>query len=254
MSRGVAVETAVLYLVLAGAACGSGQNDPATPPPASASAATDPAPAPTPLPSASAPAPEPPGLSACDEAGVRKVLAASDGEVGCDALQDGTLVAAKWKVPAKGDAMSGTIHLFSKGKQVWTAPFELGGKAEKAYIERAEKRTFSVMLEKDGLVRVGFVMAAGEDYFSAAELVVLFESATSGKHVWTGVGSQMTREMDACIKEDVAAFRLDGGKIERTITPKATFTQQTIEAKLLAKLKKGCTAGKPKTEKFDVAK
>jgi hypothetical protein len=269
--------TAPLALVaLFAAACGpvappGAPKDPA--PPSPPPTPTAPASAPTPV-TAEPEAPEPPPAGESDvallPAGTHDGYFVSRAPLGPEGRE---VVMAARDTPTSAEEAE-VVLAITQGGAVLSRQEGLAAIAgEKALArialgrcERVETRARRIPLGKDveGL-RLSFLCAQGEDYFSSSELALVIRlgadipaDVTKLERLWVGPGDQVDVEMDACEKASHVTFALvDANTLERRVEEKATWSAQVggqIEPGVAANIKAGCkvTGKKTRSERIRV--
>lgn len=251
------VSAAALLATLALAACGGSP----TPAPAADVAAARPAPvqaqkksdcAPrSPLLGMSAgreqgcaPEPTPEAVKSCADESIwrRAVQADADfpgNQASCKELPGGAIVAAAWHVsePFGKKELAGMACYYAKDARFCRSLDVSGAEIDKV-LQRAESSDLAASVE-GGLLRVGVVTQVGEDYATVNEIVSLF--GLDGRYLHKGLGTSLESDLDVCTREERVTFTLSAdGSIERRVEPRASFEPRPLDAKLLARLKKGC--------------
>jgi hypothetical protein len=200
------------------------------------------------------------GHAGCPDKGrVRQILQVEKSwQVSCNA-KGGDLLMAGLRAPeAPNLSPRVSVAMVHAGAVARTA-LELSGLDEEQIKKiPADEWVVSAKFQRMGAgrwIRVDVVGRAGEDLFTAQDVVSFF--AVNGErlvHLWTGLGDRAETRFDACRLDTVTHFRLLGGRtLERRRRYSATFRDPGGTSEdLTESLKKECVALPSEVEKFSL--
>jgi len=197
------------------------------------------------------PAPETPDVTArvvpteCTEAAAAalfEVTGDTEWRTLCNEL-DGARYFSAWRMLVGDTAMSATLRLarVAGGAITWETTEEMRspsvGETWTAEPVRAVAGT-------PGGLLVSLAGESGEDYYTRSSLTAVFRPTAGGgfERVWTGVGDEFERSMDACLRETTRGFRfVDARTLAVSHVRTVRFVERQFAGDLLSRLRRECT-------------
>ncbi len=173
----------------------------------------------------------------------------------CNEL-DGARYFSAWRVLVGETRTTATLRLarVAGGAVTWETTEEMLPRSVGETWTAEEVRSVS---GTPGGLLVSVAGEVGEDYYTRSSLTVVFRPTAGGgfERVWTGVGDQFERSMDACLRETTRGFNfVDARTLAVSHVRTVRFVTQDFEGDLLSRLRRECTASPRRVSRVALAR